>query len=877
MRKIVLTICCLAGIVACTSRCLAAEPLDDRVRKSIERAQRYLWATQQPEGNWHALGAKYVAGPTAVATYALLASGVNPQDPRLAKALEWLSSQDEVRGTQMQMEDVDPRRTRLVQLQANHNRTPVLEAELKKLQEELNRVDRLSAEVASLTKQIEDIKNNKKIGGMERVNKIRTLKEELDKKSKQLKKLNKVVTRQKVPVGVTKLRKAGKGLSKKFPTQLTYTLAMRCSTWNLANQSTFDKYKHVLKRDANMLVKGHARGAYSYDCPNKGGWCNSNSQMAVLGVWAAARNDLKVPKKFWNAIRDHWLTTQRADGGWAYTTAQSTSAMSASGVATLYILLDNLYASEFVNKKADAKKMEFMKRIERGLAWLDKHFKATLGLVPPPAPYNKVKSAYSHLMGHSDLYYYLYAVERVGLASGYKNFGDQDWYKIGAAKLLSLQKPNGSWGGAHTTGFAILFLTRGQHPVAFNKLQYPGDWANRPRDLAMLTRWMSQTFEHTMNWQIVNLRNTPLPDWHDAPILYISGDQAPSFSDTDLQKLRKYVLQGGTLLSVTEFNGKDFDKSMREVYKKLFPQYELKLAQPGHPIYSKDVYYDLGNKVQLMIMSNGVRPLAIHTKVDLPRHWQSGKVNDSTRIYYEAGLNIARYVTGSLTNLRNRAVSHWPAPSTKAFTRKVSVARLKFDGNCNPEPLAFDRLAIMMREQTGTNLEVKGPIEISALPASGAKIATLSGTGTIKLSKAQLSVLKKFVEGGGTLIIDAVGGDREFAKSAEKVLRKIFRSRKNRPRQLSLRSDVYRLSGLQITDKDIRYRRRTHMRLKTKYPMLEAILIGQRPAVFFSSLDITAGLLGNSSYTIDGYHPDSAYLLMRNMILFASGAIKPAS
>ena len=41
-------------------------------------------------GSWAAMG-KYKVGPSALATYALLESDINPQNPKMKKALTWLS------------------------------------------------------------------------------------------------------------------------------------------------------------------------------------------------------------------------------------------------------------------------------------------------------------------------------------------------------------------------------------------------------------------------------------------------------------------------------------------------------------------------------------------------------------------------------------------------------------------------------------------------------------------------------------------------------------------------------------------------------------------------------------------------------------------
>ena len=93
-------------------------------------------------------------------------------------------------------------------------------------------------------------------------------------------------------------------------------------------------------------------------------------------------------------------------------------------------------------------------------------------------------------------------------------------------------------------------------------------------------------------------------------------------------------------------------------------------------------------------------------------------------------------------------------------------------------------------------------------------------------------------------------------------------------RKLSLNSPLYRLGNMEINK--VRYRRGTATRLgKVDEPLLQAVLIEDRPAVIFSREDITAGLVGCPAYNCDGYAPGrgndggSAFDIMRNIILFA--------
>ena len=141
-------------------------------------------------------------------------------------------------------------------------------------------------------------------------------------------------------------------------------------------------------------------------------------------------------------------------------------------------------------------------------------------------------------------YYALYGLERTGLASGFKYYGTQDWYRERTADIVAAQNGDGHWGNSGEpfdtvvdTSFAMLFLARGRHPILMNKLRYDGDWANRPRDVANLARFASSELERPLNWQVVPL-DRDWVDWTDSPILYMAGDKPPKLTDDDRRKLK---------------------------------------------------------------------------------------------------------------------------------------------------------------------------------------------------------------------------------------------------------------------------------------------------------------------------------------------------
>jgi len=217
------------------------------------------------------------------------------------------------------------------------------------------------------------------------------------------------------------------------------------------------------------------------------------------------------------------------------------------------------------------------------------------------------------------------------------------------------------------------------------------------------------------------------------------------------------------------------------------------------------------------------------------------------------------------------------------------VLRLKHGGNCDPEPLAGERFARLMHNAARVAVKVLPPAPIASLAGTSAKVALMTGTGEFTLSDDQKRAIKAFVEGGGTLVVDAAGGPRfrkdaktginrvsGFAASAEAAIEDIFGP--GSLRRLPSTSPVLNAPGMAVGR--ARYRLRTEKRLGgTRLTNLRAVLFDGRPGVIYSREDITAGLVGFEASTVDGYAPSTAFRILASIVLSASGvkALAPAA
>ena len=198
---------------------------------------------------------------------------------------------------------------------------------------------------------------------------------------------------------------------------------------------------------------------------------NSNSQYAALGLRACHDSGIVIPRTTVALARKWWESAIQMDkdrdakvatgagvsappGGWGYRLAHNKepyASMTAGATGALVIY-------DYILEK-DWKKDPL---VNAGLSWMAAHYSVDENTGGPSHGGKGPKGW---------LYYYLYALERLGILYDTAKIGGHDWYAEGAADLLAAQKPNGSWDVSHykqpvwDTCFAILFLKKATRPL----------------------------------------------------------------------------------------------------------------------------------------------------------------------------------------------------------------------------------------------------------------------------------------------------------------------------------------------------------------------------------------------------------------------------
>ncbi|WP_040593866.1 DUF4159 domain-containing protein [Schlesneria paludicola] len=655
---------------------------------------------------------------------------------------------------------------------------------------------------------------------------------------------------------------------------------------------------------------GGVQGGWAYSLPNNpryGGGDESNTQFAVLGLREAYRAGYIADPQTWEHIREYWIRRQNQDGGWGYggfrgmDRAPSKGSLTVSGVASLAIAQQMLMTDKGVARDGTppcCEEPEVNMPLLQGMDWLSRYFSVRKN---------------PGTRGQDHILYYFYGVERAGRLSGQRFFGEHDWYREGAARLLVLQRADGQWIGAGegetnplvATSFSLLFLSKGLAPVLINKLKYgprhpnnpdfvvANDWNRHSHDVRNLADMISELpkWPKLLTTQELDLRRAVKTDGlaalQQAPVLFITGSKRLSLTNDEISLIKDYVSQGGFILASPSCGDVDFETSFRELVAKLLPDGDgtLRLLTADHPVYRSE--FLLGaDDVPLWGADFGCRTSIIYTPEDLGCLWNywakydppgrnprlKKKIDRATSV----GVNVIAYFTGREPpeKLSNRDVVAKSGTLDEVERGLLQIAQIKHDGTWNAAPGAVRNLLLALNETVGLSASMKQrTLSLADKNIFRYPILFMHGRNRFTVPAEERQQLKRYLDRGGVLVADACCGAKPFDESFRELVTALYPDRK-----LDRIPVTHELFSEKVGQDIQRLNRRGSddhvaagegLPVVFAEPVLEGIEVDGRYSMIYSKYDISCALSGQDYAGCEGYPPEDAVKLGTNIILYS--------
>lgn len=658
--------------------------------------------------------------------------------------------------------------------------------------------------------------------------------------------------------------------------EYTYVVSLKCQVLAAMLAQTTDaqakaRLTVALRESAAWLVKAQREhGMWSYGQPTRSNardGDNSNTQFALLGLHEADKAGATVPAEVWVKSRKHFENTQNKDGSWGYVARQGGyGSMTAAGVASLCItglqlntggpkvFRDGVYPSCGRYRQNLA--------VSAGLNWLGRNFSVRAN------------------PGRHDtwLNYYLYGLERAGMIVGVRTIGKHDWYRQGAAQLVSSQGRTGDWNNEVDTALALLFLAKGNRPVLVQKLQWEGLWNRNIHDLENLTAFIDEGLGKKVSWQAADLDMT-VEQLRQGPLLFITGHDMPKLTDAQKLKLKQFVQSGGTLLGEACCGSKEFAEGFRALCAELFPEYRQLAPLPAaHSVFRS--LHEISDTYGLEGLDVGCRTGVFFSPRALSALWELKDYRDEKRAWsleaLKLGANIAAYAAGSAPLADRLDIVELPARRAAAKDRfeaprgAIRLARLAHKGDANADPHSLEVVAEMLRDNA--NMSVVSQAKM--LDATDEKIydypvVFMTGHYAFEMTPEQVKALKSYLDKGGVLVAESCCGAKAFDESFRKLVSGMFGKDTLKPLPAEhpiLTGRVGKRLG------PVRYRPSLAKELNqagAERASLEALSLDGRTAIIYSKYDWSCALEGDGSLTCRGYADNDGKTLAFNIFLYA--------
>ena len=318
-------------------------------------------------------------------------------------------------------------------------------------------------------------------------------------------------------------------------------------------------------------------------------------------------------------------------------------------------------------------------------------------------------------------------------------------------------------------------------PVLLTKIRSNDaeDWARTPDDLKGLLEWMSAEMNVHFTANIKSFSEVP-EDAKNTPLLYRSGYKPFELSKTDTEKLRVYLLNGGTIIFNALVGNPDSYQSALKAAHAIFPDRPSYRLRMDHPVFNS--FYSISKiKYRDRMVRDGLAndPLPWLEGVDIDNRtaifisrwdfslgWEQNKVDSWGYMDDDArkiGANIVSYVTAMRDAGKSIGKSVELVNADQKTADKVRVGQVIHGGPWKPRTAAFPMLLNQFHTVTGTpvSFELKD-VSLTDPRIFDMPLLYFTGTTDFILTDEERANLRQFLLKGGVLFAEAGEGRVSF-------------------------------------------------------------------------------------------------------------------
>jgi hypothetical protein len=400
-----------------------------------------------------------------------------------------------------------------------------------------------------------------------------------------------------------------------------------------------------------------------------------------------------------------------------------------------------------------------------------------------------------------------------------------------------------------------------------------------------LEQWVSFTNDQLQQrYRFVNTDFSKFSyDPAELAILYFTGWRPlPQFDEGTIQRLRSYLMDGGTWVVHSNCGRPEFNSSFRREIVRIFPDRELAGIPTDHPIYS--AFYKIADmRVRkgtqpwqtvapyLEVITIGTRAAVIFSPIDLSCGWNAdtNPIEGGT-LYHQAdalklGSNIMTYCLAEYQYGRFFAHQKVYHQATDATRDQLVLGQIVHNGDWDPTPHGLPNLLKTMDQSTTLHVQFKRvPVDPEKGDIFSFPVLYMTGLRRFQFNDATRKRLREYLDNGGVMIVDCAVGSSEFDSAFRAEMSQIY---KDRP--LKRLAADHPLLSLVYDTKQVGLHPQAQQKLgSVTIPHLEAIEVDGTLPVIYSRLSLSAGWEQLPRAYNMGYADQDALKLGVNILMY---------
>ena len=312
-------------------------------------------------------------------------------------------------------------------------------------------------------------------------------------------------------------------------------------------------------------------------------------------------------------------------------------------------------------------------------------------------------------------------------------------------------------------------------------------WAAVPNDINNLMKTMKELMDVNFSCEVKSLGEVDTdPDKN--PILYKTGNYHFSLSDVERQRMREYLVNGGTIIFNAGMGSKPFYDSAIEEMRKIFPEIPALRLSSDHPIFHS--YYDINGVSYLNIPNEsspnfmGVtincRVVALISRWGLDTGWGDISKDDRAKSYApdsanKLGVNIMAYSVAQRAWAKQVSKQVSLVDSGDKISGKFAMAQVVYNGEWKTRHKGLSMLLNSFNKRTDIPVRFGlQELRLTDPKIYNSPVLYITGHEDFSLTDQESANLREYIKKGGMLIAEACCGRRGFDAAFRKEMRSII-------------------------------------------------------------------------------------------------------